>query len=104
MTWYSIESRTRKYVNVYGFSSIARKHKKQLSDTVLDSLKTPFKKVVHKTGGFLESIFPDTVTNSYDDKIVKTKPVEEIIIQPEKTEKILNELRQVLQKWNIIKY
>ena len=32
----------------------------------------------------------------HDNKIVKTKPVEEIIISPEKTEKILNELMQVL--------
>ena len=44
------------------------------------------------------------------DKIAKQKPVidensknlEEIVIPPEKREEILNELRQVLKKWNTI--
>ena len=31
------------------------------------------------------------------------QPVEEITIPPEKREEILNELRQVLAKWNTIK-
>ena len=74
----------------------ARKYRKQLLDTELDSLKTASKKVVHKTGGFLGNKNTDTVTNLYDDKIGKQEPVEEIIIPPEKREKILNELRQVL--------
>ena len=52
-----------------------------------NSSKTASKKVVHKTGEFA-----DAVTNWYDGKILKTKPVEEIIIPPEKK----NELRQVL--------
>ena len=59
--------------------------------TGLNSSKTASKKVVHKTGEFA-----DAVTNWYDGKILKTKPVEEIIIPPEKREEILNELRQVL--------
>ena len=55
--------------------------------TGLNSSKTASKKVVHKTGEFA-----DAVTNWYDGKILKTKPVEEITIPPEKK----NELRQVL--------
>ena len=50
-------------------------------DTGLDSLKTAFKKLFQKTGKFLGNRIADAVTNSYDDKIVKTKPVEEIIIR-----------------------
>ena len=61
---------------------------------VLDFLKTASKKVVQKTGDFLENKIQDAVPNLYDDKIVKTKPTEEIIIPPEKKKK----LRQVLQK------
>ena len=34
---------------------------------------------------------------------MKQEPVEEITIQQEKREEILNELRQVLKKWNTIK-
>ena len=48
MRQYFIEPRTRNYVKKYGFLSFARSFKKQLSDTGLDSLKTAFKKVVHK--------------------------------------------------------
>ena len=44
MMQYSIEQRTRKYVKAYGFLSFARKYKKQLLDTALDSLKTASKK------------------------------------------------------------
>ena len=66
-------------------------------DTGLDFSKTASKKVVHKTGEYLWNKFTDAVTNSFDDKILKTKPVEEIIIPPEKKkEELLNELRQVL--------
>ena len=86
---HSKEPRTRKYVKGYGFLSFARnlsnKYNKQLMDTGLDSLKTDSKKVVHKTGEFLGNKIADTVANSYDNKIVK--PVEEIIIPPEKKKK-----------------
>ena len=77
--WYSIEPRTRYYAKGYGFLSFARKYKKQLLDTVLDAVKTGSEKVVHKA-----------------DKIVKKKPVEQIIIPPGKKNEILNKLRQVL--------
>ena len=56
-----------------------RKYKKQLLDTGLDALKTASKKVVCKTGEFLGNKITDTVTNSYNSKIIKTKS-EEIII------------------------
>ena len=65
-------------------------------DTGLDSLKTASKKVICKTSEFLGNKIAGAVTSSYGDKIVKTKPAEEIIIQAEKREKKLNELRQVL--------
>ena len=70
--------------------------KKQLLDTGLDSSKTACKEVVHKPGEFLGNKVADSVTNSYNNKIVKRKPVQEMIILPEKREEILNELRQVL--------
>ena len=60
----------------------------------VDALKTASKKVIHKAGEF--------IGNKIGDKVLK--PVDEIIIQPEKREEILNELKQVLQKWDIIKY
>ena len=68
---YSIEQRTRKIVKGYGFLSFARKYKKQLFDTRLDSLKIASKKVVHKAGEFLRNKIADAVTKSNDDKIVK---------------------------------
>ena len=116
MTRYSIEPRTRKYVKGYGFLSFARnlsnKYRKQLLDTAtktgLDFLKTSSKKVAHKSAEETDEF----IENKISDKIVKPKPVpdensrnvEKLIIPPEKGEKILNELRQVLQKWNIIRY
>ena len=62
MTQYSIEPRTRKYVKGYGFLSFARKYKKQLLDTGLDSVKTASKKVVHKAGEVLGNKIADAVT------------------------------------------
>ena len=78
------------------FLSFARKYKKQLLDTELDSLKTASKKVVHKTDKFLGNKIADVVTKPSDDKIVKQEPVKEIIIQPENRDEILNKLRQLL--------
>ena len=54
------------------------------------------KKVVHKAGEYLGNKIAYTVTKSNDDNIEKQEPVEEIIIPPEKGEKILNKLRKVL--------
>ena len=75
MQWYSTEPRTRKYVKGYKFLSFARKYKKQLLDTGLDSSKTASRKVVHKAGEFIWNKTADAVTASHDDKIVKQEPV-----------------------------
>ena len=42
------------------------------------------KNLVHETSEFLGNKIADGVTDLYENKIVKTKPVEEIIIQSEK--------------------
>ena len=91
-----MEKRTRKYIKGYGFLSFARKYKKQLLDTGLDSLKAASKKVVHKVGVFLGNKIADAATKSSNYKIVKQEPVEEIVIPPEQIDEILNELKQVL--------
>ena len=75
-------------------SIFPEKYQKQLLDRGIDSLKTTSIYVIQKAGEFLENKIVEAVTNSYNNKIVK--PVEEIIILPEKREDILNELRQVL--------
>ena len=93
MARYSIEPRTRKHVKGYGFLSFAREYKKQLLATGPDSLKTASKKVVHKPA----EVAVEFIGNKVADKIVKPKHVidknlrnfEEIIIPPEKREKIL---------------
>ena len=92
MQRYPIEPRARKYVKGYGFLSFARKYKKRSLDTGLDASK----RVFHKAGEFIGNKIADGVTNSNDDKIVKQKPIEEIIIPPEKTDEILDKLRRVL--------
>ena len=89
MRRYSIESRIRKHVKGYGFLSFEGKYKKQLMDTVLDSLKIASKKVVHKAGEFVVNQIEDTATKSNDDKVMKQEPAEEIIILSEK------------KRWNI---
>ena len=65
-------------------------------DTGLDSLKTDFKKVVHKAGEFIGNKTADAVTISNYKKIMKQEPVEEIIIPLEKRDEILDKLRKVL--------
>ena len=89
-----MESRARKYVKGYGFLSFAQKHKKQLLDKGLDASKN----IVHRAGEFSQT------TKSNDDNIEIQEPVEEIIIPTEKTEEILNILRNVLYKCHTIKY
>ena len=91
MRQYSIEPRT-KYVKGYGFLSFAKKYKKQLLDNGLDASK----KGIHKGGEFLGNKIADAVTKSNNVNAEKRKPVEEIIIPPEKREKILTKLRKVL--------
>ena len=65
----------------------ARNYKKRLLEAGLDSLKTASKNVVYKTGEFLGTKIADAITDSYDDKTMKTKPVKEMIIPPEKKRK-----------------
>ena len=102
MRQYSIEPRTRKYVKRYGLLSFAKKYKKQLLDTGLDSLKAASKNVVHKAGEYLGNKITEAVTKPNDDKIVKLdenlRNVEEIIIPLDKRDEILNKLRKVLKK------
>ena len=109
MRRYSIQLKSRKYFNGYGFllspRKLSNKHGKQLLDidakAGLDSIKSASKIVVHKaaetTGEF--------IGNKIADKIVKPKPVwefknlrdiEEMIILPQKRKEILSKLRQLL--------
>ena len=82
----------------------ARKHIKQLLHAGLDSLKTSFKKVVHKTSDFIGNKITGAVAKSSEDKTIKEKyvidenprNVEEIIVPPEKRKETLNELRPIL--------
>ena len=66
-------------------------------DTELDSSKTSPKKAVHKTGEFLEEQIANAVTNSYDDKIVKTKFGEETVV-PSKKEENLKQIKTSIIK------
>ena len=80
--------------------NVSNKYKKQLLDTVLDSLTIASKKVTPKAAEATGEFIGKKIT----DKIVKPKQVidenrrnvAEITIRPEKREKILNKLRQVL--------
>ena len=100
MTQYSIEPITRKYVKGYEFLLFARKYKKQLLDTGLDSLKTACKKVIHQaaeaTGEFIGNKIAYKIVkpNHVIDK--NPRNIEEIIISLGKREEILNKLRQLL--------
>ena len=89
-----MEPRTRESVKGYRFLSFPRnlsnKCEKQLLDTRVDALKSASKKLGHKAA----EATSEFLGNKIADKIVK--PVEKIIIPPEKREEILNELRQVL--------
>ena len=91
MRRYSIEPRTRTCIKGYGFLSFARKYKKQILDTGLDSLKPTSEKVVHRASELIGNKITDAVTKPNDDG-----NVEEIIIPPEKRDETLNKLRKVL--------
>ena len=70
----------------------------------MDKGLDPSKKVLHKAGENLGDKIVDVLNKSNEDNIEKQEAVEEMIIPPEKKEEILNNLRKVLQKWDIIKY
>ena len=96
MMQYSIEPIIKKVLKDMDFYHLRENIKKQLLNTGLDSLKTAFRKEVHKAGEFIGNKIADTVTKSNDDETVKQEPVEEIVIPTEKIDKILNKLRKVL--------
>ena len=96
MMQYSIEPIIKKVLKDMDFYHLRENIKKQLLNTGLDSLKTAFRKEVHKAGEFIGNKIADTVTKSNDDETVKQEPVEEIVIPSEKIDKILNKLRKVL--------
>ena len=72
------------------FCHLLENIEKQLLDIGINDLKNAFKKVIHK----VVEATGECLGNKLADKIVK--PVEEIIIPPEKREEILNELGEVL--------
>ena len=67
------------------------KYRKQLLDTATKTGINTSKKVINKaaeaTGKFLRNETVDAVAKLYNDKIVKTRPVAEIIIPPVKEKK-----------------
>ena len=102
MTRYSMERRTINYVKGYGFLSFARnlynKYRKQLLDREINASKKVIHKAAKATGEFLGNKTADAVAKSSDLKIVKTKPVHEIVIPLEKKEEILNEFKTSIIK------
>ena len=97
---YSTEPRFTKYVKGYGFLSFTKKcgnkYGKKLMDTAtktgIDSAKTASKKLVQKTA----EAAGDLIGNKIADKITsigKPKEIEEIYIQPEKRQRIIDDLR-----------
>ena len=92
---YSIEPRTRKHFNmdfchlqeIYPLFNTATK-------AGLNALKTAAKTITHKaaeaTGEFIGNKIADKIVDA------NSRNAEEIVIPPEKREKILNEVRQAL--------
>ena len=72
-------------------------------DTGLDSSKTAFKKVARILSEFLGNKIAGTVTNSYDDKIMKTKPVEQTIIPPENKRRNIKRIKKSIPKMELCK-
>ena len=70
--------------------------KKQLLNTGLYAAKLLPKKRVQKAGEFIGVKIADAVTKLFDDKIVKQKPVEKVIIPQEKRDEILSKFRRAL--------
>ena len=52
--------------------------------------------MVHKTGEFLGNRIPGAVTNSYDNKVLQLKSVEQKLFRQKNKKTKLNKLRQVL--------
>ena len=56
-------------------------------DTGINASKKVIDKVAEATGDYIENKIADVVAKSYNNKIVKIKPVEEITIPPVKQKK-----------------
>ena len=61
-------------------------------DTGINTSKKLIHKATEAVSEFIRNKIADAVAKSYNDKIVKTKPVEEIIVPPEERKEILKEL------------
>ena len=107
MTRYSTEPRTRKYVkriwNFVIFKTSIQKHRKELLDTGLDSLQTASRKVVYKIAEFIVNKTSGVIAKQNDYIIVKTKPVEEIIIPPEKKRGNIKRIKTSITKMEYYK-
>ena len=68
-------------------------------DAGLDSLKTAYKKVVHKAGEIIENRIAEPATKSNDNK---QEPVEEIIIPPEEKRWNIKQIEKSVKKFNTI--
>ena len=92
-------TRTRKYVKGYGFLSFGRNLTNKYGKQLLNTAKSAFKKVIHKTaettGQLIENIIADKTAKPKPVSDENSRNVEEKFIPPEKTEEIYNELRQV---------
>ena len=81
---YSIGPTMRKYVKGNGFLSFSRnlsnKYGKRLLDIEINASKKVIHKVAQATGEFIGNKINDAIAKLHDNKIVKTKSVEEIII------------------------
>ena len=75
-------------------------------DKGLDALKTVkvFHEAAEAVGGFIGNKFTDKIEQPKNVIDKNQRNVKEIIIPPEKSKEILNELIQVLHKWNAINY
>ena len=76
--------------------NISNNYRKELLDTGLNDLKTASKKLIHKAAEAVAKPKPVIDEDSRD--------VQKIIIPSERREEILNELREIFQKWNTVTY
>ena len=99
---YSLEIKNRKYVQVYGFLSFARKFRykycKKLKNTAtktgVDAEKTASERVVQKAAEATRDLLGNKIDKiKKKEKKDETNKVEEIYIPPEKRQQIIDDLR-----------
>ena len=106
---YSLEPKYKKYVQGYGFLSIARKfgniYSKKLMDAAtktglyaaITASKRVFQKTEEATGDFIRNKITDKITSIGKSKNKQneneTNEVEEVYIPPEERQQIIDELR-----------